>query len=85
MIVYAQSGMEFHREEKDGRETLHLGQFHIILVRYHFFLILGLYCPQYVIYINIYIIHNMKYSPFFKNWLHNHIKQSDAVKEDHRL
>ena len=29
MIVYAQSGMEFHREEKDESEILHLGQFHI--------------------------------------------------------
>ena len=32
MIVYAQSGMQFHREEKDGGEILHLGQFHMILV-----------------------------------------------------
>ena len=27
MIVYAQSGREFHREEKDEGEILHLGQF----------------------------------------------------------
>ena len=30
MIVYAQSGMEFHREEKDEGEILQLGQFHMI-------------------------------------------------------
>ena len=28
MTVYAQSGMEFHREKEDRREILHLGQFH---------------------------------------------------------
>ena len=32
MIVYAQSGMEFHREEKDGGEILQLDQFDMILV-----------------------------------------------------
>ena len=41
--------MEFHLEEKDGGEILQVAQFHMILVLFHFFLILGLYCPQYVL------------------------------------
>ena len=61
MIVHAQSEMEFHREEKDGGEILQLGLFHIILVWFIFFLILGLYCPQYV----TYNIHNMKVFTIF--------------------
>ena len=32
MIVYAQSGMEFNREEKDRVEILQWDQFHTILV-----------------------------------------------------
>ena len=50
MIVYAQSGMVFNSEEKDRIEILQLDQFHMILVWFHFFLILGFfsYCPQYV-------------------------------------
>ena len=31
MVVYAQSGMEFHHKEKDGGEIPQLGQFHIVL------------------------------------------------------
>ena len=61
MIVHAQSEMEFHLEEKDGGEILQLGLFHIILVWFIFFLILGLYCPQYV----TYNIHNMKVFTIF--------------------
>ena len=61
MIVHAQSGMEFHSKEKDGGEILQLGQYHMILVRFHFFLILGLYCLQYM----IYNIHNMKVFTIF--------------------
>ena len=41
--------MEFHLEEKDGGEILQVAQSHMILVLFHFFLILGLYCPQYVL------------------------------------
>ena len=62
MIVYAQSGMVFNSEEKDRIEILQLDQFHMILVWFHFFLILGLYCSQYV----IYSIHNMKLTIFLK-------------------
>ena len=61
MIVHAQSWMEFHREEKDGGEILQVGPFHMILVWFHFSLILGLYSPQYV----IYNIHNMKVLTIF--------------------
>ena len=61
MIVYVQSGTEFDSKEKDGGENLHLGQFNMILVRFHFFLILGLYCSRYVIY-NIKVLVN-----FLKN------------------
>ena len=61
MIVHAQLGMEFHWEEKDGRETFQLGQFHMIFVWSHFFLILGLYCSQYM----IYNIHNKKVFTIF--------------------
>ena len=61
MIVYAQPGTEFDGKEKDGGENLHLPQFNMILVRFHFFLILGLYCPEYVIY-NIKVLVN-----FLKN------------------
>ena len=49
MILNVQLGMEFHLEEKDGGEILQVAQFHMILVLFHFFLILGLYCPQYVL------------------------------------
>ena len=62
MIVHAQSRMEFHPKEKDGGEILQLDQFHMILVWFHFFfLILSLYCPQYV----ICNIHNMKVLTIF--------------------
>ena len=61
MIVHAQSGMKCHCEEKVGGEILQLGQFHMILVWFRFFLILGLYCPQYM----IYNIHNMKVFTIF--------------------
>ena len=37
MIVYAQSGMEFNREEKDRVEILQWDQFHTILVLISFF------------------------------------------------
>ena len=49
MILNVQLGMEFHLEEKDGGKILQVAQFHMILVLFHFFLILGLYCPQYVL------------------------------------
>ena len=62
MIVYSQSGMEFHHKAKDGGKILQLGQFHMILVWFHFFfLILSIYCPQYF----IYNIHNMKVFTIF--------------------
>ena len=62
MIAYAQSGIEFHHKEKDRSEILQLGQIHTILLGYHFFfLILSLYCPQYV----ICNIHNMKLFTIF--------------------
>ena len=75
MIVHVQSGMEFHHEEKDGGEILQLGLFHIILVWFIFFLILGLCCPQY----EMYNIHNMKeFTIFLKfdytNTLNNHMQ-----------
>ena len=75
MIVHAQSEMEFHREEKDGGEILQLDLFHIILVWFNFFLILGLYCRQYV----MYNIHNTKVFTIFLNIdciiiLNNHMR-----------
>ena len=62
MIVYAQSGMEFHREEKDGGEILQLDQFDMILVWFHFFsswayIVLSMWYVLFIIW---------KYLPFFK-------------------
>ena len=61
MIVHAQSEMEFYREEKNDGEILQQGEFHLILVWFHFFLSLVLYCSEYV----IYNIHNMKVFTIF--------------------
>ena len=79
MIVYVQSEMEFHREEKDEGEIFYLDQFHMILVWFHFslswaYIVLNMW---YIIFI---IIHH-----FLKIWLQNQIKESHAVKENHRL
>ena len=83
MIVHAQSGMKFHRQKKNVGEILQLAQFRMILVWFHFLLILVLYFPQYV----INNIHNMKVFTIFWKFdytmtLNNHIQQTKIT--DHK-